>query len=293
MSSRRCWRPTTATIAASPRWPSRRSEIYRDAKGSFCYLFPCDAGFWTLAISFPQVQIRPGAPRPRGATRGADRPQARPAGATGRCRSRQPLARRGRPDQLLPRALRPRLGARRRRRLPPRPDHRARHRRRAPLGRTPHRRAGPGPTRHRQRHRRPRRLPGRARRASSAPSTTSPSSARPPASPPPTGPPRSPAPSATPPTSAPTSASWRPPPHPTPSTPPRPFAQQSTRSVTGTREERFERRVRGEEGDAQRARERHGDGAMLIRLAHSSLRSFALRSSSLSARSLPSALSAF
>lgn len=29
-------------------------EVYRDAEGTFCYLFPADAGFWTLAVSFPQ-----------------------------------------------------------------------------------------------------------------------------------------------------------------------------------------------------------------------------------------------
>lgn len=32
-------------------------EAYRDAAGGFCYLFPCDAGFWTLAISFPQAEF--------------------------------------------------------------------------------------------------------------------------------------------------------------------------------------------------------------------------------------------
>jgi 2-polyprenyl-6-methoxyphenol hydroxylase-like FAD-dependent oxidoreductase len=32
-------------------------EAYRDAAGGFCYLFPCDAGFWTLAISFPQGEF--------------------------------------------------------------------------------------------------------------------------------------------------------------------------------------------------------------------------------------------
>lgn len=32
-------------------------EAYRDAEGGLCYLFPCDDGFWTLAISFPQVEF--------------------------------------------------------------------------------------------------------------------------------------------------------------------------------------------------------------------------------------------
>lgn len=32
-------------------------EAYRDVDGGFCYLFPCDAGFWTLAISFPQTEF--------------------------------------------------------------------------------------------------------------------------------------------------------------------------------------------------------------------------------------------
>lgn len=32
-------------------------EVFRDAEGTFCYLFPCDAGFWTQAISFPQDQF--------------------------------------------------------------------------------------------------------------------------------------------------------------------------------------------------------------------------------------------
>jgi 2-polyprenyl-6-methoxyphenol hydroxylase-like FAD-dependent oxidoreductase len=32
-------------------------EAYRDASGGFCYLFPCDAGYWTLAISFPQAEF--------------------------------------------------------------------------------------------------------------------------------------------------------------------------------------------------------------------------------------------
>ena len=32
-------------------------EAYRDAEGGFCYLFPCDAGFWTLALSFPQADF--------------------------------------------------------------------------------------------------------------------------------------------------------------------------------------------------------------------------------------------
>ncbi len=32
-------------------------EAFRDAEGSFCYLFPCDAGLWTLALSFPQAEF--------------------------------------------------------------------------------------------------------------------------------------------------------------------------------------------------------------------------------------------
>jgi 2-polyprenyl-6-methoxyphenol hydroxylase-like FAD-dependent oxidoreductase len=32
-------------------------EAYRDAAGGFCYLFPCDAGFWTLAVSFQQAEF--------------------------------------------------------------------------------------------------------------------------------------------------------------------------------------------------------------------------------------------
>ncbi len=32
-------------------------EAYRDAEGGFCYLFPCDAGLWTLALSFPQADF--------------------------------------------------------------------------------------------------------------------------------------------------------------------------------------------------------------------------------------------
>lgn len=32
-------------------------EAYRDAEGGFCYLFPCDAGYWTLALSFPQADF--------------------------------------------------------------------------------------------------------------------------------------------------------------------------------------------------------------------------------------------
>lgn len=32
-------------------------EAYRDAEGGFCYLFPCDAGHWTLALSFPQEEF--------------------------------------------------------------------------------------------------------------------------------------------------------------------------------------------------------------------------------------------
>lgn len=32
-------------------------EAYRDAERGFCYLFPCDAGYWTLALSFPQVDF--------------------------------------------------------------------------------------------------------------------------------------------------------------------------------------------------------------------------------------------
>jgi 2-polyprenyl-6-methoxyphenol hydroxylase-like FAD-dependent oxidoreductase len=32
-------------------------EAYRDTAGGFCYLFPCDAGFWTLAVSFPQAEF--------------------------------------------------------------------------------------------------------------------------------------------------------------------------------------------------------------------------------------------
>ncbi len=32
-------------------------EAYRDADGGFCYLFPNDAGYWTLALSFPQVEF--------------------------------------------------------------------------------------------------------------------------------------------------------------------------------------------------------------------------------------------
>lgn len=30
---------------------------YRDAEGGFCYLFPCDADLWTLALSFPQADF--------------------------------------------------------------------------------------------------------------------------------------------------------------------------------------------------------------------------------------------
>lgn len=30
---------------------------YRDAQGGYCYLFPCDAGFWTVAISMPQQRF--------------------------------------------------------------------------------------------------------------------------------------------------------------------------------------------------------------------------------------------
>jgi 2-polyprenyl-6-methoxyphenol hydroxylase-like FAD-dependent oxidoreductase len=32
-------------------------EAYRDAEGGFCYLFPCDADLWTLALSFPQAEF--------------------------------------------------------------------------------------------------------------------------------------------------------------------------------------------------------------------------------------------
>lgn len=32
-------------------------EAYRDAEGGFCYLFPCDDGYWTLAVSFPQAEF--------------------------------------------------------------------------------------------------------------------------------------------------------------------------------------------------------------------------------------------
>lgn len=32
-------------------------EAYRDAAGGFCYLFPCDADLWTLALSFPQADF--------------------------------------------------------------------------------------------------------------------------------------------------------------------------------------------------------------------------------------------
>jgi flavin-dependent dehydrogenase len=32
-------------------------EAYRDAAGGFCYLFPCDGGLWTLAVSFPQAEF--------------------------------------------------------------------------------------------------------------------------------------------------------------------------------------------------------------------------------------------
>lgn len=32
-------------------------EAYRDAVEGFCYLFPCDADLWTLALSFPQVDF--------------------------------------------------------------------------------------------------------------------------------------------------------------------------------------------------------------------------------------------
>lgn len=32
-------------------------EAFRDAEGGFCYLFPCDAGVWTLALSFPQEEF--------------------------------------------------------------------------------------------------------------------------------------------------------------------------------------------------------------------------------------------
>jgi 2-polyprenyl-6-methoxyphenol hydroxylase-like FAD-dependent oxidoreductase len=32
-------------------------EAYRDAEGGFCYLFPCDADLWTLALSFPQADF--------------------------------------------------------------------------------------------------------------------------------------------------------------------------------------------------------------------------------------------
>ena len=37
--------------------PQATLEAYRDADGGFCYLFPCDAGYWTLAISFPQAEF--------------------------------------------------------------------------------------------------------------------------------------------------------------------------------------------------------------------------------------------
>lgn len=32
-------------------------EAFRDPEGGFCYLFPCDGGIWTLAISFPQAEF--------------------------------------------------------------------------------------------------------------------------------------------------------------------------------------------------------------------------------------------
>jgi flavin-dependent dehydrogenase len=32
-------------------------EAFRDAEGGFAYLFPCDGGYWTLALSFPQEQF--------------------------------------------------------------------------------------------------------------------------------------------------------------------------------------------------------------------------------------------
>lgn len=32
-------------------------EAFRDADEGFCYLFPCDAGLWTLAVSFPQAEF--------------------------------------------------------------------------------------------------------------------------------------------------------------------------------------------------------------------------------------------
>jgi len=32
-------------------------EAYCDAAGGFCYLFPCDADLWTLALSFPQADF--------------------------------------------------------------------------------------------------------------------------------------------------------------------------------------------------------------------------------------------
>jgi 2-polyprenyl-6-methoxyphenol hydroxylase-like FAD-dependent oxidoreductase len=32
-------------------------EAYRDVEGGFCYLFPCDGGYWTLAVSFPQAEF--------------------------------------------------------------------------------------------------------------------------------------------------------------------------------------------------------------------------------------------
>ncbi|HEX5506125.1 MAG TPA: NAD(P)/FAD-dependent oxidoreductase [Thermomicrobiales bacterium] len=40
---------------APPAMPAL--EAYRDERGGFAYLFPCDAGFWTLAVSFPQAEF--------------------------------------------------------------------------------------------------------------------------------------------------------------------------------------------------------------------------------------------
>ena len=54
---RRCWRRTIATIGGVVPLAEPTLEAYRDAAGGFCYLFPCDAGFWTLAVSFPQAEF--------------------------------------------------------------------------------------------------------------------------------------------------------------------------------------------------------------------------------------------
>lgn len=42
--------------SVQPRDPATL-EAFRDADGRFAYLFPCDAGFWTLALSFPQAEF--------------------------------------------------------------------------------------------------------------------------------------------------------------------------------------------------------------------------------------------